>query len=67
VTGSAPGEERPQLVPAVVTDLPPVPAATTGVVTVSTPGDVVVEIADVGAVPASWLRDLVIGLARPAR
>ncbi len=62
----APGEERPQLAPAVVTGLPPVPAAAGSVVTVRAPGDVVVEIADVGAVPASWLSALVIGLARPA-
>jgi hypothetical protein len=62
----APGEERPQLAPAVVTGLPPVPAVAGSVVTVRAPGDVVVEIADVGAVPASWLSALVIGLARPA-
>jgi hypothetical protein len=29
-------------------------------------GDVVVEIADVGAVPAAWLSALVSGLATPA-
>jgi hypothetical protein len=62
----APGEERQQLVPAVVTELAPEPAATASAVTVRAPGDVVVEIADVGAVPASWLSALVIGLARPA-
>ncbi len=63
----APGADRPRLVPAVVMDLAPASArGTAAVVMVRAAGDVVVEIADVGAVPASWLSALVLGLARPA-
>ena len=61
-----PGEERGKLVPAVVVDLPGVQPAVGGLVRVHAPGGVVVEIADVGAVSASWLSALVLGLARPA-
>jgi hypothetical protein len=62
-----PGEDRPRLVPAVVTEIVPAPVAgTAAVVTVRAAGDVVVEIADVGAVPASWLSALVLGLASAA-
>lgn len=63
----ASGEDRPRFVPTVVTD--PSPASTgetAAVVTVRAGGDVVVEVADVGAVPASWLSALVLGLARSA-
>jgi transposase-like protein len=57
------GEKGLRLVPAVVSGLlSPVSAA----VTLRAPGDVVVEIADVGAVPATWLAELVTGLARSA-
>lgn len=59
-------EESRRLVPAVVTGLAPVRAATAAVMTVRVAGDVVVEIVDVGAVPASWLSELVTGLARSA-
>lgn len=58
------GEEALRLVPAVVSGvLSPVAAA---VVTLRAPGDVVVEIADVGAVSATWLAEFVTGLARSA-
>jgi hypothetical protein len=60
----APGEEALRLVPAVVTGLPPPTAAS--VVTLRAPGDVVIEIADAGAVPAGWLSALVNGLTRLA-
>jgi hypothetical protein len=52
--GHAPGQEPLRLVPAVVTGLRPSTAST--VVTVRAPGDVVVEIADVGAVSPAWVR-----------
>ncbi len=62
--GSAPSAEALRLVPAVVTGLPPVAAG--AVVTLRAPGDVVVEVTDVGAVPAAWLSALVSGLGRRA-
>jgi len=61
---SAPSGEALRLVPAVVTGLPPVAAG--AVVTLRAPGDVVVEVTDVGAVPAAWLSALVSGLGRRA-
>jgi hypothetical protein len=61
--GHASGEEL-GFVPAVVTGLP-ISTATTAV-TVRAHGDVVVEIADVSAVPAAWVSALVSGIARPA-
>ncbi len=54
--------EVPRLVPAVVTGLAPASSAAV-VVTLRAPGDVVVEIADAGAVPAAWLSALVSGSA----
>jgi len=60
----APGEEALRLVPAVVTGLPPTTGAS--VVTLRAPGDVVIEIADVSAVPAAWLSAVVSGLVRLA-
>lgn len=62
--GSA--EQTAGLVPAIVTGLATV-AASEAVVTVRAPGEVVVEIADVVAVPASWVAELVKGLSRPTR
>jgi hypothetical protein len=63
----ASGEDRPLLVPAVVMEPRPASAGgTAAAVTVRAAGDVVVEIADVSAVPPSWLSALVIALARPA-
>jgi hypothetical protein len=63
----ASAEDRPRLVPAVVTAPAPGTAGATGAaVTVRAAGGVVVEVADVGAVPASWLSALVLGLARSA-
>jgi hypothetical protein len=62
--GSAPSAEALRLVPAVVTGLPPVAGG--AVVTLRAPGDVVVEVTDVGAVPAAWLSALVSGLGRRA-
>jgi hypothetical protein len=50
--GHDPVEERLKLVPAIVT--------------VRAPGDVVVEIADVGAVSPTWVSALVSGIARVA-
>lgn len=55
-------EEPQRLVPAVVTNLPPPAAAAS--VTLRVAGNVVVEIADVGAVPAGWISALVTELAR---
>ena len=63
-----PEEAFAKLVPAVVVE-PQARvevAAGGGLVRVHAPGGVVVEIADVGAVPAGWLSALVLGLARPA-
>jgi hypothetical protein len=62
--GRGHGEEIVRLVPAVVTGLPPQSATTA--VTVRAHGDVVVEIADVNAVPPAWVSALVSGIARPA-
>jgi len=53
-------------VPAIVTGLATV-AASEAVVTVRAPSEVVVEIADVTTVPASWVAELVKGLSRPTR
>lgn len=60
-------EGRAKLVPVVVTDAAPrdQPGAS-GLVRVHAPGGVVVEIAGAGAISASWLSALVLGLARPA-
>ena len=60
--GHAPREELLKLVPAVVTGLPPSTANTALTVRA---GDVVVEIADVSAVPPAWVSALVSGIARP--
>jgi hypothetical protein len=62
--GHDPVEERLKLVPAIVTGLPSSTAA--AAVTVRAPGDVVVEIADVGAVSPTWVSALVSGIARVA-
>ena len=62
--GHAPLEELPRLVPAVVTGV--APSVLTAAITVRAGGDVVVEIADVGAVPPAWVSELVRGIARPA-
>ncbi len=62
---SPPSEEALRLVPATVTGAAPTAAG--AVLTVRAPGDVVVEVADVGAVPVTWLSALVRELARSAR
>jgi hypothetical protein len=62
--GHAPVEEPLRLVPAIVTGLPSSTATTA--VTVRARGDVVVEIADVSAVPPAWVSTLVAGIARSA-
>lgn len=60
-------EARRQLAPVVVVgDGAAAAAAPVASVTVRAPGDVAIEIADVGAVPAEWLSALVAGLARRA-
>jgi hypothetical protein len=61
----SPPSEAPRLIPATVTGFPP--TATGVVLTIRAPGEVVVEVADVGAVPAAWLSALVRELARSAR
>jgi hypothetical protein len=63
--GRVAGEEPVKLAPAVVTGLRPSTAV--AVVTVRAPGEVVVEIADVGAVSPGWVSELVSGIARVAR
>ena len=59
-----PSEEAPRLIPATVTGFAPTVAG--AVLTVRAPGDVVVEVTDVAAVPAAWLSALVRELARSA-
>lgn len=61
----APSEEASRLIPATVTGFAPTAAG--AVLTVRAAGDVVVEVADVGAVPAAWLSALVRELARSTR
>lgn len=64
--GPAP-EARRQLTPVVVVgDGVAAAAAPVASVTVRAPGDVTIEIADVGAVSAEWLGALVTGLTRRA-
>jgi hypothetical protein len=62
---SSPSEEAQRFIPATVTGFAPTTAG--AVVTVRAPGEVVVEVADVGAVPAEWLSALVRELARSTR
>jgi hypothetical protein len=51
------GDGPLKLVPAVVTGMPPLGSG--AVLTLRARGDVVVEVADVGAVPAAWLAEFV--------